>query len=425
MGNSKLRFVVTNMKKNQLEELFAKVSDGGKIIEPLSLIDGYVVEVNPSALKDVFKNVPHNANFKLDEKTRFIPSPIQLRGAVQTDKRVGPKLDMARATLDLEKVWARKITGKDIAMAVIDTGVNPHDDLQNIIGFKDIVSGKDGQPYDDHGHGTHCAGDAAGSGKASGGKYKGPAYDAKIYGIKVLDGEGSGTFSDVVKGIQHAVDLKKSFDEGKADGVNIRVISMSLGAAASTPWKDDPVCLAIQKAVEAGIVCVVAAGNDGPGKSSIGTPAITPSALTVGAMDDKDTATRSDNDIARFSSRGPTIDKLTKPNVITPGVNIWAPNVPGSTLDKAWGIPKTPDGKYISISGTSMATPIMAGVVSLMLQANPNLSPADVANIVNSCCVKLEKFPNYDENTVGKGMIDPVKAVNMAFGYLEGVEMAS
>lgn len=420
----KLRFVVTNAKKEHLEEMFAKEPGGGKILDSLPLIGGYVVEVNPKVLKDIFKSIPKNANFTLDEKKNWIPELGGHGNSKNAGGRIGPKLDIAGTTLGLEKVWARKLTGKGITMAVIDTGIDPHDDLNNIIDFKDMVNGQDGQPYDDHGHGTHCAGDAAGSGKASGGKYKGPAHDAKLVGIKVLDKGGSGTNAGVISGIQYAVGKKRAFDEGKPDGINIRVISMSLGSPAASSWKDDPVCLAVEKAVEAGIVCVVAAGNSGPRVSTIGSPGIAPSAITVGAMDDKDTPVRKDDDIARFSSIGPTIDKLIKPDIISPGVNIWAPNVPDSTLDKR-NLPKTPDGKYLCISGTSMATPIVAGIVAILLQANPNLTPLDVAKIISESGVKLESHPDYDGNVIGRGMIDPVKAVNLAYGWLEGEEMAS
>lgn len=405
---SKLKFVVTDMKKNQLQELFTKVKDGGKIIEDLPIIGGYSVELNPNLLKDLFKNAPDNANFTLDQKIKWIP-PVK-----NTGNRMRANLDIAKTTLGMEKVWAKGFTGKGMTICVIDTGIYPHEDLaKRIIDFKDIVNGKDGKPYDDNGHGTHCAGDAAGDGTASNKKYVGPAFEANLVGVKVLDGGGSGSFSDVIKGIQYAVDKKKAFNEGKAGGININVISMSLGAWASKPWNKDPVALAMEKAVEAGIFCSVAAGNDGPTKATIGTPAIAPNVFTTGAMDDKGTVDRADDDIAYFSSRGPTIDKLVKPNAITPGVNIMAPLAPDSELASA-PVPKTPDNKYAEISGTSMATPIMAGIATTILQANPNLKPSEVGDIIMKTAVKLSAHTNYDANTIGSGMAEPEKAIEAA-----------
>lgn len=407
-GQAKLKFVVTDMKKKQLQELFTKVKDGGRILEELHLIGGYTVEVNPNLLKDLFKNVPDNANFTLDQKTKLLP-PIP-----KTQGRIGAKLDVAKTTLGMEKVWEKGYTGKGKTICVIDTGIYPHEDFgKRIIDFKDIVNGKDGQPYDDNGHGTHCASDAAGDGKASGGKYVGPAFEANLVGVKVLDGGGSGSFSDVIKGIQYAVDKRKAFEKGESGGIKIDTISMSLGAWASKPWNKDPVALAVEEAVKAGIAVFVAAGNSGPGKGTIGTPAIAPKVFTVGAMDDKGTVDRADDDIASFSSRGPTIDKLVKPNAITPGVNIMAALSPGSELDRA-GVPKTPDNKYASISGTSMATPIMAGIGTLILQANPDLSPGELTDVINKTAVPLSAHPNYDENTIGKGMAEPAKAIELA-----------
>ena len=410
-AQAKLKFVVTDMKKNQLQELFTKVKDGGKILEDLSINNRgiYSVELNPNLLKDLFKNVPENANFTLDQKIKWIP-PIP-----KTQRRMGAQLDVAKTTLGMEKVWAQGYTGKGKTICVIDTGIYPHEDFgKRIIDFKDIVNGKDGKPYDDNGHGTHCASDAAGDGKASGGKYVGPAYEANLVGVKVLDGGGSGSFSDVIKGIQYAVDKRKAFDKGdESGGIKIDTISMSLGAWASKPWNKDPVALAVEEAVKSGIAVFIAAGNSGPGKGTIGTPAIAPNVFTTGAMDDKGTVDRADDDIAYFSSRGPTLDKLVKPNAITPGVNIMAALSPGSELDRA-GVPKTPDNKYASISGTSMATPIMAGIGTIILQANPDLKPSEVGDILMKSAVKLSAHPDYDANTIGSGMADPEKALKLA-----------
>ncbi|MCL5773703.1 MAG: S8 family serine peptidase, partial [Firmicutes bacterium] len=227
----------------------------------------------------------------------------------------------------------------------------------------------------------------AGSGKASQGKYKGPAYEANLVGVKVLDGNGSGSFSDVIKGIQWATDNK--------DKYNIRVINMSLGGRASGSYKDDPVAQAVEAAVNKGIVTVVAAGNSGPGAKTIGTPAHDPLALTIGALDDRGTPDPSDDKIASFSSRGPTkYDNLPKPDVVSPGVNITAPDAS--------------NGGYTSMSGTSMATPIAAGVVASLIQADSKATPDEIKTALAKTA---DKVGDYDANTQGAGVIDPYKAL--------------
>lgn len=402
-SNGMVRVIITDADRKAVEDLFQKTS-GGRIAEELPLINGYLAEVNPSALKDIFKRAPEDMNIVLDQKVTFIRPPEMN----SSDGEIRPKLDTAMPTLGMEKVWEKGFTGKGVSIAVIDTGIFPHEDLQGrIIAFKDIVNGKDNEPYDDQGHGTHVSGDATGTGKASGGKYKGPAFGASLVGVKVLDGSGSGTFSDVIKGIQWATDNK--------DKYNIRVISMSLGGYAWRPWDKDPVALAVEKAYEKGIVPVIAAGNEGPSRGTIATPGIAPHAVTIGALDDRGTVDRSDDRMANFTSRGPTNDGIVKPNVASPGVKITAPNAPGSELDKWPGIPHTPDGKYITISGTSMATPIVSGIVATWLQANPKLTPAEVAAII---AATSDPLPNYDENTQGKGVINPSKGLEVALSKL-------
>jgi serine protease AprX len=322
------------------------------------------------------------------------------------DREVHAFLDVASKTTRSFEVHDRLgFTGKGVTIAVIDTGIHPHGDLtkpdNRIIAFADLVGNRE-EAYDDHGHGTHCAGDAAGGGYHSEGLYVGPAPEANLVGVKVLDAEGGGRLSTVIRGVEWCVEHKEE--------LGIRILSLSLGAPAYESYRDDPLCQAVERAWHSGLVVCAAAGNEGPEPLTISTPGIDPVILTVGAADDRNTPDRSDDEKAPFSSRGPTIDQLVKPDVYAPGADIVSLSAPGSTLEEL--LPENRVGEhYIHLSGTSMATPICAGVVALMLEANPYLSPNDVKSILMSTAQPMAG----DQ----AGYLDARKAVDMARAYLE------
>ena len=195
-------------------------------------------------------------------------------------------LDQATPIIGAPQVWSLGYTGKGVTVAVVDSGIDgTHPDLKGrITDFKDYVGGKTAA-YDDFGHGTHCAGIIGGNGAASGGKYKGVAPEVSLIGVKVLGKDGSGSLDNIIAGINYAA---------RSDA---KVISLSLGSNQHSQAIDD----AVTNAVKAGKAVVCAAGNSGPGTKTIGCPADTPAALTVGATDKSDV-------IASFSSRGPTSD---------------------------------------------------------------------------------------------------------------------
>jgi serine protease AprX len=242
----------------------------------------------------------------------------------------------------------------DVVVAVIDTGIHAgHTDLDGgkVIAFKDFVNNRTAA-YDDQGHGTHCAGIVAGTGESNSG-YKGVAPGAALVGIKVLDAQGSGSMSNVDAGINWAIQNK--------DVYGIKVLSLSLGTSGSSDGKDST-SVAVNNAYAAGLISAVAAGNDGPKRSSIGSPGAAANALTVGAF--ADVGEKGFN-VTSFSSRGPTADGRIKPDIVAPGFNIMS-TAHNSTTG------------YVSMSGTSMATPFAAGVAALMLDANYALTPADI-----------------------------------------------
>ncbi len=295
-------------------------------------------------------------------------------------------LDQAAPIIGAPNVWNLGYTGTGIKVALVDSGIDgTHPDLKGrIVEWKDIVAGKT-TPYDDFGHGTHCAGIIGGNGNASNGKYKGIAPNVEYIGIKVLGSDGSGSLDNILAGLDYAT---------KSDA---RIISMSLGSETHTQSMDD----AVAKAVQAGKVVVCAAGNSGPNAKTIGCPADSPDALTVGATDKSD-------QIASFSSRGPNRDGTVKPNVCAPGKDIVSTRATGTNNNKAI------DTYYLSMSGTSMATPMVSGAIADLLQKQPNLTVAQVKSIMEKTAKPLGSgVPN---NDYGYGRISIENAIN----YLDG-----
>lgn len=312
------------------------------------------------------------------------------------DAQVKALMDVSRQAVKADIVNRSGYNGKGIGVAVIDTGVFPHNDLtrdkNRIVAFRDFVNDSS-EPYDDEGHGTHVAGIIGGNGQSSNGKYTGIAPEANIIGIKVLNKSGSGNLSDVAAGIQWAVDNKSKH--------NIRVINLSLGASLSHFYSTDPLIRAVDAAWDSGIIVVTAAGNSGPNPRTINSPGGSRKAITVGASDCKGTVDISDDQIAEFSSRGPTRHQISKPDLVAPGVRInslatnnkYFPG-PGSLIEKATA--------YKASSGTSMATPIVAGAVALLLQKNPSLTPNQAKDMLLRTAVSLR----FNPFAQGRGILD-------------------
>lgn len=322
------------------------------------------------------------------------------------DREVQAFLDIAaRSTGARDIQLEESLTGKGVTIAILDTGIYPHVDLTHphsrIKGFVDLVDDKK-EPYDDQGHGTHCAGDAAGNGFQSEGLYAGAAPEADIVGVKVLDFSGGGRLSTVIRGIEWCIENKEKY--------GIRIISLSLGSPALESYRHDPLAQAAEKAWHKGIVVCAAAGNDGPNRGTISTPGNHPLIITVGAVDDRNTVSREDDVRAPFSSLGPTPDGLIKPDIYAPGTDIISLNAPGSELEKMLFESRVGE-HYIRMSGTSMATPFCAGVAALLLEVNPYLSPNDVKCILMSTA---SVFGNEQA-----GYIDVKAAVRLARQYLE------
>ncbi|MFD4631816.1 S8 family serine peptidase [Streptomyces sp. NPDC058284] len=264
-------------------------------------------------------------------------------------------LDKSVRQIGADKAWDAGYDGKGVRIAVLDSGVDTtHPDLHGqVVAEKNFSASPDLK--DRVGHGTHVASTAAGTGAKSGGKFKGVAPGAELISGKVLDDDGFGDDSGIVAGMEWAA----------AEGAD--VVNLSLGGGDSPDV--DPLEAAVNKlSEENGILFAVSAGNDGrPG--SVGSPGTADAALTVGAVDDNDK-------LAPFSSRGPRAgDGGIKPDVTAPGVDITAAAAPGSAIEKQVG--QNPEG-YLSISGTSMASPHVAGAAALLKQQHPKWTYAEL-----------------------------------------------
>jgi serine protease AprX len=339
--------------------------------------------------------------------------------SVSLDRRVTGTLERTGATIGATFVHeSLGFDGTGVGIAVIDSGVaNWHDDLAagRIARFVDFVSFQ-GAPYDDYGHGTHVAGILVGNGYDSGGRRKGIAPGATLLVEKVLDAAGQGYISNVIAALDYAVANKAA--------LNLRVINLSVAAGVYESYNSDPLTLAAKRAVEAGLIVVSAAGNLGkaadgtPRYGSVGAPGNAPWVITVGASSHNGTVDRSDDVVAAFSSRGPSaIDSQAKPDLVAPGVGIESLGEPGSTLYstkplmRLWGTVTTASEPYMSLSGTSMAAPVVSATIALMLQANPALTPNEVKAALQ---FTAEHRDGYDALTAGAGFLNARGAVELA-----------
>ena len=341
---------------------------------------------------------------------------IELDGILtiaNNDARIGHGVDVTFAETGYD--------GSGTTVAIIDTGLDGNhtslDDQDDdpttydpkILGFYDAVNSPDDTsgnifPFDDQGHGSHCGGTTAGTGAPTY-DHPGMAPQAHLVGVKVLGADGSGSFAGVMAGMQWTIDTMHQY--------NTRIASMSLGGPGAIEWtssEEDSVNRQANEMVRAGIALYIAAGNNGV-SAQIGTPGSAEDVITVGALD-KDTS------IAIYSSQGPTEEGRVKPNIAYMGSSIMS-------------VEYNSGDQYSAKSGTSMATPGAAGVGALMLQANPDLSPFDIRNIMqetatyrqchymgaNEPCLEDLIPKNRQNNVYGHGHVNSLEAVLEAAQY--------
>ncbi|WP_432042048.1 S8 family serine peptidase [Streptomyces cadmiisoli] len=305
-------------------------------------------------------------------------SRAAVSGKLWLDAKVEASLDRSVAMTGAPAAWAKGLNGKGVKVAVLDTGYDPdHPDLKNkVIAEKNFTW--DESAADLNGHGTHVASTVAGSGAASSGRYKGVAPGAGLLVGKVLDGGGSGDISWILEGMQWAV----------AQGADI--VSMSLGTSGPSDGSD-PLSQAVETlSADGGPLFVVAAGNEGAPRT-IGSPAAAPSALTVGSI-------TKNGAMSSFSSRGPAVtDGGVKPEITAPGSAITAARAAG-TLDSA-----ADSEFYATISGTSMATPHVAGAAAVLKQKHPSFDARQLKAALVASADPVDGAGVYEQ---GAGSVD-------------------
>lgn len=325
--------------------------------------------------RTVFNGMALKTSRAVISEIQTLPYVESVYPDVEVRALLNESVPLIRANVVWDNLGAQ---GDSVKIGIIDTGIDYlHPDLtaNYIAGGYDFVNGDD-DPMDDNGHGTHVAGIAAANGTL-----KGVAPHAKLMAFKVLNAWGAGYSSWIIAGIEKAVDPDGNPETD--DGVDI--INISLGGPGTS---DDPMSQAVDNAVEAGVICAVASGNSGlQGNFSIGSPGCALKAITVGASDKSDV-------MGSFSSRGPTFGYEIKPEVTAPGVNINSCFLGGG---------------YAIYSGTSTATPHVAGAVALLKQLHPDWSPEMMKASL------MDGAKDLGENcfTQGSGRIDVYKSATL------------
>ncbi|MGW6278257.1 S8 family peptidase [Kribbella sp. NPDC055071] len=347
----------------------------------------------------------NGAALKVD-KTKaatFLTSTTAARSAAGIDKvwldgKHKVALDQSVPQIGAPTAWQAGFTGKGIPVAVLDTGIDvTHPDLATqVVGAeKNFTDSPDGDHF---GHGTHVASTIAGTAAASNGKYKGVAPDARLYDGKVCDDFGSCSDSSLLAGFEWA-----------AKEVKAKVVNLSVGGT-DTPGVD-PLEEAVNRlTAETGTLFVIAAGNEGPGAGTVGSPGSADAALTVGAVDKQD-------QLADFSSQGPRVgDGAVKPDVTAPGVSIVAAKAKDSVIGEPVG------QYYLRLDGTSMATPHTAGAAAILAQEHPEWKAAELKSALMGSAKPAAGQTAFQQ---GAGRIDVAKGIkqtvlaepgNLSFG---------
>jgi serine protease AprX len=405
---------------------FAKVAaEGGTLQQNLPLINSAAFTVRGSSLAALAKD--SNVTYISPDRTVWATAIVT---------------DLYDQAVLAPYAWSKNLTGSGIGVAVIDSGITAGRDftLANGTGSRIVYNqnfaGGPNTASDLYGHGTHVAGILAGNGMNSRGanfrkRFIGIADNASLINLRVLDQNGAGRDSAVIAAIEKAISLENKY--------NIRVINLSLGRAVYESYQLDPLCQAVEAAWKAGIVVVIAAGNEGrndsahtDGYGTIAAPGNDPFAITVGAMKPMGTPTRADDLIASYSSKGPTLlDHIVKPDIVAPG-NLMISVLASSSATLVKASPKnvvavssyTANGKstasYFTLSGTSMATPVVSGAVALLFQKNGSLTPDQVkARLMKSAYKTFPRSSTAKDPTTGKSYTSQYDIFTVGAGYLD------
>lgn len=390
---TKKNYILAKLGNNKINTM-SKNSQNNKVREFTKIFSGIAVEIYDKKILDEINK---------SENVTIIPD-ISVHPLVKKE---------TRDLLNIDNIWNGALgnlglTGNGVTVAVLDTGIDyTHEDFgscttitncDKFVDYYDFVN-NDLDPMDDNGHGTHVASTIASQNANE--NLKGIAPDAKLMAYKVLGTES--TWSDLLAGMERAVDPN---NDGNYDDM-ADIVSMSLGGPIDD--SNDFYNLELDRLSQYGVIFVVAAGNDGSNLYTINTPGAAREAITVGAsfkeLENYSLEQGYIDKIADFSSRGPTKQGIIKPDIIAPGVYICAAKGNGLYNDKTLCI----DDKHVEVSGTSMATPIVSGVIALLKEKNQSLNSTQVKAILRNSAKDI----GYNPLIQGWGRIDPLKALEL------------
>lgn len=385
---SRVLVVERNPASSTAEDLV--VSLGGKVKQQLPDLGGFEARLPAGALLPVRHSPAVLSTERLE--TDAVPGPSACAG---TDPSCYDLRDTSiwQQAIGLDQV-SGKWRGNGVAVAVLDTGVTPSDDLGGrLLARVDLTAEHDG--IDRFGHGSSMIGLVAGDGSLSLEQYTGSASDAEIVSVKVAGWDGATDISTVIAGLHWVVANKDRF--------GIRVVNLSYGTDSAAATAGDPLDAAVEQAWRAGIVVVMSAGNGG-GAGTLTKPGDDPFAITVGAADTAGTADTSDDLVAPFSSHGGG-----KPDLLAPGVGLVGLRAPGSTIDTFRPAARI-GSDYFRGSGTSQASAVVAGIAARLVGANPALTPDQVKGVLLATTDRtLAGRPG-----AGAGLVDAAAAVELA-----------
>ncbi|TMD58830.1 MAG: hypothetical protein E6I87_11150 [Chloroflexi bacterium] len=387
---------------------FAPLASAGRTNEALDLLR---LNGTPAGGLSLINSAAGFANAAGIEAMSLVPTVAYIHYDATVGPRRGGTQTVTAAELaavyprvvKADQLWHNGTTGLGVTVAVLDSGVASDPDLtqptNRILASVNFAGER--LTSDPGGHGTNIAGIIAGNGRRSDGEFIGIAPQANIVDVRVLNNNGSGRISSLVRGIEWVVTHRSAY--------NIRVINLSFGAHSSGSYRTDPLAAAVEVAWRVGLVVVAAAGNSGPQRDSVVTPGTDPYVITVGATDDAGTLSTADDTLVWFSSWG-SADSNAKPDLVAPGRRIVSLRVPGSTLDVLFPdrvVTAQNGATYFRLSGTSMATAVASGAAALLLQRRPDLAPDQVkAALVGSTQPFGGSATLPDPIAAGSGLLD-------------------
>jgi serine protease AprX len=350
---------------------------GGQVDSQFRSLGGFGATVSPK-IADQLNRDPRVQRVSIN-------APVKWEGSVDYSSLLNRYDGISRVP---GLAWdGKSLDGTGQQIAVIDTGVWPHDDL---LQSNPKVPGNQGNrlislytnpkatdALDHYGHGTHVAGIIAGNGYNSSGQYIGIAPNAMIVSVKVSDNLGSANEGDVIAGMEWVYQANRH-------GMQIRVVNLSVSSTLAQSYHQSPLDAMVEKLWFTGVVVVTAAGNGTD--SVLYAPGNDPFAITVGSIDDNYQTSPAGSPMASWSRWGTTQDGIAKPDVVADGSHVVSLLAPGSVLS-AGHLGNVVGTNYFKMGGTSMAAPQVAGMVALTLQANPNQNNNQVKRRIRSATV--------------------------------------